>query len=327
MLIKDISVPSTDGKTTLKGRLFLPEGEPAGTVQIVHGMAEHITRYEPFMTRLCEAGYIVFGHDQVGHGDTAQASVTPGDIKALDAALGYIAPRRGWTVLLNDIDAFHRGVLEQLRNSGLDAEKLPYVLFGHSMGSFEVRLASEMFKAPDKLVVMGTGGPNPAVGAGKVLAGIIKVFCGARHISPLLNKLMFGAYNERFKNEPDGDEYSWLSTLKSTRVKYIRDKFCGFDFKTAALGDLITLTQKANSGSWFKKFDVALPTLLISGTEDPVGAYGEGVKAVYSKLIARGADVTLRLVPEERHELLNEKERDATIDEILAFIGPGKAAN
>ena len=321
MLIKEISVPSTDGKNVLKGRLFLPEGEPAGTVQLVHGMAEHITRYEPFMNRLCEAGYIVFGHDQVGHGDTAQAAAEPGDIKALDAALGYIAPRRGWKILLNDIDAFRRGVFGQLKKQGLDPDSLPYVLFGHSMGSFEVRIASEMFRKPDKLVVMGTGGPNPAAGAGKALAGLIKVFCGARHVSGLLDKLMFGAYNARFKNEPDGDEYSWLSTVKNTRVNYIRDKFCGFKFKTAALGDLITLTLKANSGAWFRKFDTDMPTLLISGTDDPVGAYGEGVKKVYRKLSDRGARVTLKLVPGERHELLNEKGREETIREILEFIG------
>ena len=95
----------------------------------------------------------------------------------------------------------------------------------------------------------------------------------------------------------------------------------GFSFKTAALGDLITLNMKANSGAWFRKFDTSMPTLLISGTDDPVGSYGEGVGKVYRKLSGRGANVTLRLVQGERHELLNEKDSEETIREILEFIG------
>ena len=39
---------SSDGKTQLYYREYLPEGEAVGIVQLVHGIAEHIARYNAF---------------------------------------------------------------------------------------------------------------------------------------------------------------------------------------------------------------------------------------------------------------------------------------
>lgn len=230
-------VLSSDGIHTLAGKVYLPGGEVKGLLQVVHGMSEHIGRYDEFMRRLAAEGYIVFGHDHLGHGKTANEN-----------ELGYIAKKDGWLRLAEDVSVFKNGAVNGLSELP-DIGSLPYFLMGHSMGSFVVRTASELYLKPDKLIIMGTGGPNPASGAGLALAKIIKLFCGEKHISNLLYFLMFGSYNRKFK---ENDIVSWLSTDKSERDKNRADKFCTFKFTVSALEDLIKLQSFANRKDWFK---------------------------------------------------------------------------
>ena len=305
MYANDFNVRSTDGTHTLKGIVFEPEGAPRGIIHIVHGMAEHIERYEKTMRELSQAGWIVAGYDHLGHGFTALN----------DSELGFIAPKNGWKYLVDDVEAFREALLEKY------GRHLQYVLFGHSMGSFIVRLAATEHTAPDKLIVMGTGGPNPAAGVGGVLAGAIKTVRGKKHVSPFFEGIAFKGYNDRFKDEPDGDNYSWLSTQKSTRVKYIADKFCGFHFTISALQDLVKLNAKSNSAAWFRAFPKSLPVLLTSGSEDPVGNYGEGVKQVRDGLVNAGVkNVSMKIYDGARHEILNDFTHDRVVADILEFI-------
>ena len=175
-------VLSSDGKHRLAGRVFLPKGKIRGLFQIAHGMTEHIGRYERFMERLAEEGYLAFGYDHIGHGSTATS----------EEELGYFAKKDGWRLVCRDVAVF----AEAIRNEyGKD---LPYILMGHSMGSFIARLAACHFCHPDALIVMGTGGPNPAAGVGIALAGARCVLCGEKKRSSLLRGIAFGAYNKRF---------------------------------------------------------------------------------------------------------------------------------
>ena len=148
---------SSDGTHTLRGVIYLPDGEAKEYFQIVHGMTEYIGRYDRIMSDLASEGYICFGYDHLGHGMTAND----------DSELGYIAKKRGWEHLCKDVALFSDAVKKEV---GLD---LPYFLMGHSMGSFIVRLAAEKYVTPDKLIVMGTGGANPAAGAGLALISLI----------------------------------------------------------------------------------------------------------------------------------------------------------
>lgn len=295
-------IPSVDGAHTLKIRVFKPEGEILGLFHVVHGMAEHIDRegYATFMTTLAENGYLAFGYNHIGHGDTARD----------DSELGFIAKRDGWKLLVADVANAEREIKK-------DYPDLPLYLMGHSMGSFIVRLAARDAK-PCRLIIMGTGGPNPVAGVGAALAGMIKNFRGAHHVSPFIEKTAFGKYNERFADE--NDFYAWLSKDRAVREAYVAEKLCGFHFTVSAMQDLIVMNKKCNEKSWFASFDKTLPTLLVSGSEDPVGDYGEGVKKVYEELKANGCDVTLRLYDNCRHEILNDTSRADTTNDILNFI-------
>lgn len=294
-------VPSSDGSHTLSGVVYRPEGEIKGLFHVVHGMQEYIGRYDKFMRAMAQEGYLVFGYDHLGHGKTVNS----------DSELGFIAHEDGWRLLVDDVDVFAGAVRKEY------GDNLPFILFGHSMGSFVVRLAALRFNNYNKLIVMGTGGPNPAAGAGIALMKIIKTFKGERHVSKTAQKLAFGSYNDRFEGETAHD---WLSVDRENIKRYESDKYCTFHFTVSAMEDLLKLVKNSNSARWFSGLDKEKPVLLIAGGDDPVGDYGRGVRTVYDKLKKEGANVSLKLYDGYRHEILNEKCFPEVVREIKAFV-------
>ena len=62
-------------------------------------------------------------------------------------------------------------------------------------------------------------------------------------------------------------------------------------------------------------------TALISGGRDPVGDFGKGPKLVAESFQKTGIwDVTLKLYPEDRHELLNELDREQVDQDLLRWF-------
>lgn len=302
---KAYKVLSSDGIHHLSGVIYIPDGEIKGFYQIAHGMTEYIGRYDRIMSDLADEGYICFGYDHLGHGKTVNDK----------SELGFIASKNGHDLLCRDIKVFSDAVRAEL-----DPEnKLPYYLMGHSMGSFIVRLATEKYARPDKLIVMGTGGGNPAAPFGIALISIIKLFKGEKHISKLVYKLAFGSYNTKFKNDADASASSWLTTDQSIRNKYIDDEYCTFKFTVSAMGDLMRLLKECNRGAWFKNMP-RIPILLVAGSDDPVGNYGKGIAEVETKLKKNGYDVRSIVYEGARHEILNDFTYDTVKADILAFI-------
>lgn len=302
MKIIDFKAPSTDGIHDLAGKVYFPDKSPVGILHVLHGMTEHIARYDRFMREMAEAGYITCGYDHLGHGNTA----------ADPSELGFIAEKGGDDLLLRDVKAFSDAV------RGEYGKDLPYVLMGHSMGSFIARLAAEKYVKPHKLIIMGTGGPNPIAGVGLALIGIIKACKGPRHISPFIDNMAFGGYNKRFGE--DAHPKAWLTKDAAVRDAYMADPFCTFPFTISAMGDLIRLTKNANRGAWFKSLSKGLPILLVSGHDDPVGDFGKGVETVCAKLQKAGHPVTCRLYSGYRHEILNDACHDRVVADILDFL-------
>ena len=300
MTILEKKVLSSDGIHELAGKVYLPDGCVKGYLHVVHGMTEHIGRYDNTLRYFAEQGYVTFAYDHVGHGQTARN----------DEELGFFADKNGWRILVNDVDVFASAVRKEYGD-------LPYTLLGHSMGSFIVRLAARE-KRPDKLIVMGTGGPNPAAKAGKAVVSLLKLFGQAKKPSPMLEKMAFGMYNQRFQDE--NDKLAWLTKDRAIRAAYAKDKFCTFHFTVSALGDLITLNAACNEKSWFTGIPDDLPILLVSGAEDPVGDNGTGVKAVNENLLKAGKNVRMVLYENCRHEILNDTCRQQVLEKMKAFM-------
>ncbi len=292
---------SSDGKNTLSGVVYVPDGEARGIFHIVHGMTEYIDRYNPLFETLASAGYICAGFDNLGHGNTAD-----------EKDLGFIAQKDGWNYMVRDVKLFADSVKSEYPS-------LPYILMGHSMGSFITRIAVSRYSdLADKYICCGTAGKNHAAAAGLALCDIIKALRGERAVSPFLENIVFGSYNKRF----DGDsKYEWLTKDREIIEKYASDRFCTFHFTVSAMHDLIKLMQQCNSKNCFKETRNDLPILIIAGDSDPVGNYGKGVKWVYNSLKAFGkTDVTMFLYKDCRHEIHNDSCRDKMTEDILKFI-------
>ncbi|MDY3924654.1 MAG: alpha/beta hydrolase, partial [Eubacteriales bacterium] len=129
ILYEEMRVPSSDGIHTLAGRVYRPEGRVRGLFHVVHGMTEHIARYDPLFRRMAEDGYLCFGYDHLGHGATARDA----------GELGYIADRDGWRRLAQDVAVFADAAERRYAALWAGEECPPYFLMGHSMGSFVVR--------------------------------------------------------------------------------------------------------------------------------------------------------------------------------------------
>ena len=299
--VKQITLNSTDNIHTLVGKIYIPDSEIRGLFQVVHGMTEHIERYDVLMSKMAENGYVAFGFDHLGHGKTARD----------DSELGFIAANDGWKYLVNDVAAFSALI------KNIYPEK-PIYLFGHSMGSFISRIAaqnnSDLY---EKLIICGTGGKNPLSLGGILISKILKKTKGDKYISDFLYSMVFGAYNKRFKED---SKYAWLTKDAEIIKKYKADKFCTFKFTVSAMHDLITLTHLSNKNVWYKEISDNLPILLISGEDDPVGNYSKGVKQVYSSLKKQNKEVKLKLYKNCRHEILNDSCKHETISDILNFI-------
>ncbi len=296
---RTVTFPSSDGIHQLQGVCYTPAETPRGVVHIVHGVAEHIARYFPLMEALAAAGYIAVGFDQLGHGHTAHNA----------AEFGYFAAKNGAGLLAQDIML----VSEDLRRQ---FDGLPFYLLGHSMGSFVARCAAETF-TPDKLILLGTSGPNPVSIPGMLVLRLIRLLRGDRHRSHTAHTMMFGGYNARF---PKDDPNHWLSSDPEVRRAYADDPMCGFVLTAAGAYDLITLCYRANRGAWFRSIGTRCPVLLLSGNMDPVGNYGKGVRTVANRLRKHGTDVTMHLYENGRHEIHNDTCRTQALQDLLDFL-------
>lgn len=299
--IVDKKILSSDQKNTLSGIMYVPDGDIRGIFHLVHGMTEYIGRYAPLFESLASAGYLCCGFDNLGHGSTAR-----------EEDLGFIASKDGWGYMVDDVKLFADSVKAKYPS-------LPYILMGHSMGSFITRVAVSKYRdLADKYICCGTSGKNPAADAGLMLCSIIKAFRGERAVSPFLENMAFGAYNKRF----DGtSNYEWLTKDREIIEKYAADKLCTFHFTVSAMHDLITLIKVCNSKKCFRDTKNDLPILLIAGDMDPVGNYGKGIKEVYRNYKAAGKEnITMFLYENCRHEIHNDTCKAQMTEDILKFI-------
>lgn len=286
-------------------RIWLPkqENKPSAFLQILHGVAEHGERYERFAKVLNKKGIAVFSSDHRGHGKTASENEK-----------GWFAEKDGWFRIADD--AF------ELANYISNEYSAPRMfLLGHSMGSFLSRTI--MVQHPNfysGVVLMGTGASQGILGSiGKMIAKHEIKKNGSRTPSELLNKLSFAPFNKKF--EPIKTSFDWLSSDPIEVEKYISDSDCGFVCSCGLYFDLLTGIDFANDKKKASTLPNDLPILIISGDQDPVGGFSKGVKKVFSLYQEAGiADLSLKLIPNARHEILNETTRKETSEFILDWI-------
>lgn len=323
---EDVAFPSADTVSTIHARIWWPAEaietagalkssydetsnaddtapQPRGVVQIVHGMSEHVRRYDDFARHLCTRGWIVCGDDHIGHGRSA----LPGKFGCMPAHGGDVA-------LVEDEHTLRTLMQERV------GTYIPYVFFGHSMGSFITRVyLSQHAEGLSGAVICGTGTiPAAKSKAGHVLSRLIAAFRGQDHVSKVLDKLGSGGYDDS-SSKSDGE--SWLSYSKENAAAYRADNECGFAFSAGGYAALTALAAQACSPSCAEAVPHDLPLLYIAGDSDPVGDNGRGVKAAVK--LARDAgsiDVTCKIYEHMRHEILNEDDHAYVYEDVANWL-------
>ena len=300
---QEFSFPSSDGKNTIHAELYIPKGEIRGIVTLSHGMIDYVGRYGLLAEYLTGHGYIFAGNDHLGHGKTA---ARPED-------LGYFAERDGYLRAIDDL----RLMNEHLHRRYPD---LPLILLGHSMGSVLARLYAERHpETIDALIIHGTGGKNPLLPFGKAVISLVKLFKGERYRSKLVTDIAFGSYNDHY-DKSEG-ENAWLTRELERVAGRSSDPYTSFIFTASAYQDLFNMIGLSNSKGHFDSFPKDMPTLVVSGSEDPVGDYGRGVKFVYDSLCASGVkNVELKIYDGARHELFNETNREEVFADLVNWL-------
>ena len=293
---------STDGKTQLHGMRWEPEGGSVRAVlQICHGVAEHIARYDAFARYLNGLGIAVVGHDHLGHGLSLPEGGTP----------VYFGEGNTWNTVVDDIYVLHQRIR-------LWYPDVPLCIMGHSMGSFLTRTYLIRYPGTVKAaVITGTGWqPKAVIAGGMAVAKAVGAVVGENGTSDLVTNLAFGAYNKLFA--PNRTSCDWLSADEGNVDAYMADPLCGADatvglFRQMLLG--IRFNQKLSN---LRQMDPRIPVLFVAGEKDPVGDCGNGVRRTYQEFRRAGVqDCTLKLYPGLRHEILNEKAQQQQIFEDI----------
>ena len=296
---------SSDGHTQLHGAQWTPaDREPIAVLQIAHGVAEHILRYDDFARYLNDRGILVAGHDHLGHGKSLPEGGTP----------VYFGDGSTWETVVDDIHLLHDRLREQYPD-------LPILLMGHSMGSFLSR--SYLIRYPgtvDAAIIMGTGYQSPAiVTGGRAIAKAAGKRHGFKAHSPRVEALAFGAYNKAFA--PNRTEVDWLSASDNNVDAYIADPLCGQKASIGLFYEMLGGIRFISTPKNIASMNRNTPILFISGDKDPVGEMGKGVKRAYEAFRRAGVrDVELKLYKGLRHEILNEDCRAVVYNDLWSWI-------
>ena len=295
---------SSCGTTKIHAVKYIPPKEIKAILQIAHGMVEYIERYEDFALYLASNGILVTGHDHLGHGKSVNNKED----------LGYFSKEDGNRVLLYDMYQ-----LTQLTKESYP--DIPYFLLGHSMGSFYARqylckFGSELTGA----IIMGTGNqPKALLQAGCALIHTIALLKGWRYRSSLVDNMAFGSYNTSF--EPARTTKDWLSKDTHQVDLYVADELCGFTFTLNAYLNMFRGMVKLHDKKLLSKMPKELPVFFVAGKDDPVGNFGKGVLEVANLFQKLGMNnLKTKLYSGDRHEILNETDRNMVYEDILSWI-------
>lgn len=296
-------IASKDSKNSLNTVIWETEKEPVGVLQIVHGMAEYIDRYDNFAKYMTEHGFNVIGHDHLGHGYSVSD----------ERDYGFFAEENGDKIIIEDMHSVTQYAKEKW-------EELPNFILGHSMGSFCLRqyltkYSNDVFGA----IIMGTGWiPSAAALLGKTIATNTCKSKGSHTVNPLLIKLTLEPYNKPFA--PARTNCDWLSRDEKQVDLYVNDKLCGFDFTAGAYKDFFTVLEKIAKNKQLIGMRKSLPILITSGSVDPVGGKKacEKLNAQYKRCGID--DVTLKLWENDRHEILNELDKSDVYEYICTWL-------
>lgn len=279
-------------------------GPERGIVHINHGLAEHAARYARFAGALSSAGYHVYAHDHRGHGHTT----------APDAPQGRFALSNGGALVLDDVLAVRR--YAKTAHLGL-----PLVIFGHSMGGLIAM--NSVLRDPDGLSGAAIWNCNFSAGALGRLAQFIlaseRMLLGSDVPSMVLPKLTFGDWS---KKETDArTPFDWLSRDHAEVDKYVADPLCGWNASVSMWQDIFGLVFTGADNASFENVPKSLPFNLHGSAHDASTDFGKAMSTLYNRMLAMGfSKLALEIGPDDRHECLNDLNRDKVTADLVVWL-------
>lgn len=301
---------SADGKSRIHVAAWLPETDrPVAVLQLVHGMVEYIERYEPFAQYLTTQGFLVTGHDHIGHG----ASVDN------PSRWGIMEGDHPSDIMVEDMYQNYCRIRENYPG-------LPHFILGHSMGSYMLRkflsVKAEQLSDCSGAIIMGTGSEsNAKIAMGKMVLSVMAALHSWEYKSKFVAGLMYGSAYKEFDTTGKNPEKSWLTRDVSIVESYYDDPACSYLFSLSGFKALLEATSFDNRQENINRMRKDVPVLFVSGEQDPVGGLGKGVRRAYGQFVAAGLkDVTLKLYKDDRHEVLNELDRDQVFRDLCEWM-------
>lgn len=282
---------------------WTPEEQPKAVVQIVHGIAEFVERYDTFAKYLNSLGYVVVAEDHMGHGQSING----------EGIQGYF--HGGWFNAVAD-------TYRLLQDTLTEYPGVPYIFFGHSMGSFMARTI--LCKYPDSgisgAVICGTGWqPTFAMPMMIKLLNTVCKKCGEQNPNDKLQNMVFGSYNKKVEHQRTA--FDWLTRDDRIVDEYIAHPLCGFTASCGLLRDMMEGIYYIQQEKHLQKMCKELPVFFIAGGDDPVGPYGKGVRQTADAFRNAGMqDVSVKIYPLCRHEILNEINKEDVFADVAAWL-------
>ncbi|TBV00387.1 alpha/beta hydrolase [Phytopseudomonas dryadis] len=301
MLHRTLWLDSSDG-VPLYVNHWYAEDAPRAVLMVAHGMAEHSGRYARLGAALVAAGMQLYAHDQRGHGRTAE-----------QGTLGHYADHDGWEQVVDDLASLNHHIRQQ-------HPRTPIFLLGHSMGSY-IGMAYLMRHSSSLQGAILSGSNYQPLALYRVAALIARFERwrqGATGRSALIERLSFGAFNKAFR--PNRTAFDWLSRDPLEVDRYLADPLCGFRCSNQLWLDLLGGLQHITPPRNLAQIDPELPILVIGGECDPL-SQGRRLQDLANALGRSGhARTLLKMYPQARHELLNERNRDEVTRDLIDWL-------
>ncbi len=292
---------STDKKTEIRYVVYTPAMPPHAILQIVHGMNGTVAGYQEFALFMAQHGVIVCGEDHIGHG-----------LSTTEEEKWHFGSGEMTDILVSDI-AYLTSILRR------KYRRLPYILLGHSLGSFLVRALITVPAHTEKIdgaILMGTSAERPS-GFRRMPFSLVCKMKGEKSVSPMLNKIFYSRLRKKFAHEGD---HAWLSADRAYTERIAKANPSIY-FTAKGFLDIFDLLAAVNADEWTEEIPPGLPLLLVSGEDDAVGEYGAGIRQLHERLQdAEICNLTCKLYPKMRHEILHDTDKEKVFDDLLSWI-------
>jgi len=277
------------------------DSSPIGIVHISHGMAEHIGRYDWLINKLNNDGFHVISIDHAGHGRRVGTNMK-----------GYLANSNSWNQVIND----------QITLVNETKKKYPHLkqyMIAHSMGSWIALEAIQAGMKIDGLILSGSSkSTDRLIKIQKILISVVLFFSSKKRKGKFLDTLILGKYNKFFK--PNRTKKDWISSDSSNVDEYVKDPLCGYIVTNGLWHDLVNGISNVFQQDGYKNVDISMPIFIISGSNDPVGENGKGVKRLYEYLKNIFTNVSIAIIPNARHEVFSEIDKEKNYKLLKIFI-------